>query len=142
MPRDLGGVRNPSIPGQINNIGVGYTVDGTQSSSAPELNSASPLMPQPVAGCAERHQVFRLVASSFSACHDVVDLQKTCLAAARGLATVLIPCQHLPAHTWGDCGRVAASVFTDSGVAAHPLGFGPAQFAFARIGLDGHASCG
>jgi len=120
--------------------GVGYTVDDTQSSGAPELNSTSPFMPQPVAGSAKGHQVFRLIGSPLLSRHDVMDFQEPGPPAARGLATVLVPCQHFPAHAWRDGCCVPASVFTDRGIAAHSFGLGPAQLALARVGLDGHSA--
>ena len=70
----------------------------------------------------------------------MVHLQKTCSAATRGLATVLVPCEYLPAHPGRDGGRVAASVFADRGIAAHPFGLGLTQLAFTRFGLDRHAA--
>ena len=104
--------------------------------------STSPFMPQPVAGCAEGHKVVRVIAPAAVARHDVMDFQEPGTPTAWCPAAVFIPCKDLPAYSWRDCGRVAASVFTDRGIAAHPLGLGPAQLAFARVGLDGHPARG
>jgi len=98
-------------------------------------------MPQSMAGRTECHEVFGLVASPLLSCHDVMHFQEPGSAATGGLATVLIACQNLLAHPRGDCGRVAASVFTDRGVAAHSFGLGPTQLAFTRVGVDGHSAC-
>jgi hypothetical protein len=55
---------------------------------------------------------------------------------------MLVPCQHFPSHAGRDCGRVAASVFADGGIAAYSFGLGFGQLAFARVGLDCHATGG
>ena len=99
-------------------------------------------MIQAVAGAAERHQIFRLVAASLLSRHDVVHFQKTCSATTGRLAAVLVASKHLTTHSWRDGGRVAASVIADSGIAAHPFGLGLTQLAFTCIGLDGHPARG
>ena len=97
-------------------------------------------VPQPVATGAEGHQIICLIGSTLLSRHDVVHLQKPRSVAAGGLATVLVSCEYLPAHSWRDGGRVATTVFADCGIAAHSFGFGFTQLAFTCVGLDGHTA--
>ncbi len=92
---------------------------------------AAPLVPQTVAGGAERHKVFRLVVSTLAARFDVMHLEEPGAPTARGLATVFVPCQNFSANARRDCGCVPATVFANRGIAAHSFGLGFAEFAFA-----------
>ena len=56
------------------------------------------LMPQFVAGRAERDQIFGIMGAAFCARHQVVEVQKSCVAAPFSAALVPIPGQHL-AHS-------------------------------------------
>jgi len=104
--------------------------------------STSPFMPQPVAGCAEGHKVVRVIAPAPVARHDVMDFQEPGSSAAWCPATMLVPCEHLPAHAWRDGGRVSASLFADCGIAAHSFGLSFTQLPVTRIRLDGHPARG
>ena len=101
---------------------------------------SAPFVPQAVAGSAEAHKVFSLVAASLAARFDVMYFEEARSVATRGLAAVFVPCQHFSAYAGRDCGGVSASVFADGGITAHSFGLGYTQFAFAGIGLDGHAA--
>ena len=68
----------------------------------------------------------------------MVDLQEAGPAAAGGLATVLIAGKDFAAHLWRNCGFVSASLPANRRIAAHPLRFGVAEFAFTGLGLNGH----
>ncbi|MEN8007194.1 MAG: hypothetical protein ABFS42_09270, partial [Candidatus Krumholzibacteriota bacterium] len=46
--------------------------------------------------------------------------------------------KHLASHAWRDGCCITASFTTDGRVAFHSFGFGPAQFAFSRIGFHCH----
>ena len=73
--------------------------------------------------------------------HDVVDLKKSCSFAPGRLATMLISTQDLPADAWRNGGRIPAAWPANSGVAPHPMAFGPTEFAFSGTGLDCHPIC-
>jgi len=73
---------------------------------------------------------------------DVVDLQEARPSAPGRPTAMKVTRQYLPAYSGRDRGCVAASVFTDCGVASHSLDLGKAQFALTGVSLDGHSSGG
>ena len=97
-------------------------------------------MPQAMAGTAECFQVLRLVVAAALARDDVVDFEEVGSTAAGRLATVLVAGENLSSGAWWDGGGVAAAVLADVGVAVHSLAVGPAEFALASSGLDGHSA--
>jgi len=101
----------------------------------------SPLMPQPMTGSTERHQILRPVRSSALSRHDMMNFEKPRPPTTRRPTTVPVPRRHLPAHPRRDRRRVPTAQATDRGVAAHPFGIGTPQLSFSGIGLDGHPSC-
>jgi len=99
-----------------------------------------PFMPKPVAGAAKGGQVFRPVGSPTLARHDMMDFKEPSSITTRSLTKVLVAGQDLSSDARRDGRRVSLTGTADRRVAAHSFCFGPAEFAFSRVGLDRHAA--